>query len=103
MGVSKYLRPGWARRDEHALERVTIIDPPDLLEGTRVSLWNSILPNWYAEQDGSSLVGNAQLAERVWVAARCQQLNSQQVGAMKLMWHGSAGTGPGSPQGETER
>ena len=57
-----------------------------------MSLWNSILPNWYAEQDGSSLVGNAQLAERVWVAARCQQLNSQQIGAMKLEWHGSAGT-----------
>jgi hypothetical protein len=42
--------------------------------------------------DGSSLVGTADLAERVWVAARCQQLNSQQVGAMKLQWNGSAGT-----------
>jgi hypothetical protein len=75
-----------------ALERVTIIDPPDLLEGTRMSLWNSILPNWYATQDGSSLIGNADLAERVWTANVCQHKNSMQIGGMPLRWHGSAGT-----------
>ena len=89
MGVTKYLRPGWARRDEAVLERVTIIDPPDPLEGTRMSLWNSILPNWYAEQDGSSLMGGPDLVSRVWVANRCQHLNSSQISAMPLKWHGS--------------
>jgi hypothetical protein len=75
-----------------ALERVTIIDPPEPLEGTTMSLWNSILPNWYATQDGSSLIGNADLAERVWTANVCQHKNSMQIGGMPLRWHGSPGT-----------
>jgi hypothetical protein len=73
------------------LERVTIIDPPEPLEGTRMSLWNSILPNWYAEQDGSTLMGTPDLVQRVWVASRCQHLNASQIAAMPLKWHGSAG------------
>jgi HK97 family phage portal protein len=89
MGLTKYLRPGWARQD--ALERVTIIDPPEPLEGTLMSIWNSILPNWYAEQDGSSLMGTADLAERVWTANVCQHKNSMQIGGMPLRWHGSTG------------
>src|SRR5688572_12431086 len=57
-----------------------------------MSLWNSILPNWYAEQDGSSLMGGPDLVGRVWVANRCQHLNSSQISAMPLKWHGSDGT-----------
>lgn len=74
------------------VERVTIIDPPELLEGTRMSLWNSVLPAWYADQDGSSLYGSADLAQRVWTANVCQHKNSMQIGGMPLRWHGSAGT-----------
>ena len=33
-------------------------------------------------------MGNAQLAERVWVANRCQQLNAQQIASMPLHFHG---------------
>jgi hypothetical protein len=33
------------------LERVTVIDPPEPLEGTRMSIWNSILPGIYGEWD----------------------------------------------------
>ena len=92
MGFGKYLRPGWARRTDDVLERVTIIDPPDLLEGTRMSLWNSVLPGFYSELDnGTSLYGNAQLADRVWAANVCQHKNSQQISGMPLRWHGSAG------------
>ena len=84
----------WFNRSLHGgpLERVTIIDPPDLLEGTRMSLWNSILPAQYGQWDGSTMVGNAQLIDRTWVASRCQALNAQQVGAMKVLWHGTDGT-----------
>lgn len=56
-----------------------------------MSLWNSILPNWYAEQDGSTMVGNAQLVEKTWVAAVCQDLNASQIAAMKIQWHGPPG------------
>jgi hypothetical protein len=85
------LGQGWPGR-KPALERVTVIDPPDPLEGTRMSLWNSILPNFYADLDGSSLVGTADLVDRVWVANRCQALNAQQISAMRLQWNGPAGT-----------
>ncbi len=65
------------------------------LEGTRMSLFNSQIPNWWAENGftaGAWFPGDAQLAERTWVAARCIQLNSQQIGTMPLVWHGSEGT-----------
>ena len=61
-----------------------------------MSLFHTIIPDWWQENGllpSSSLpMGNAQLAERVWVAARCQQLNAQQIAAMPLQWHGSDGT-----------
>jgi HK97 family phage portal protein len=66
------------------------------LEGTLMSLWNTIIPNWWAENGLSSTAnwtpGGASLAERVWVANRCQQLNAQQVSGMPLQWHGTPGT-----------
>lgn len=65
------------------------------LEGTRISLSNTIIPNWWAENGfstGAWFPGTAELAQRTWVAARCIQLNSQQIGTMPLRWHGSEGT-----------
>jgi hypothetical protein len=77
---------------EAALERVTIIDPPEPLEGTRMSLWNSILPNIYNEWDaGMSVFGTADLASRVWVSNVCQDLNASQISAMRVEWHGPPG------------
>jgi hypothetical protein len=59
------------------------------LEGTNMSLFNSIIPSWWSENvNGSFQVGSPQLAERVWVANRCQQLNAQQIASMPLKYHG---------------
>ncbi len=57
------------------------------LEGTNMSLWNSQIPAFWQETFGT-FYGNAQLAERVWVANRCQQLNAQQIASMPLEFHG---------------
>ncbi len=60
------------------------------LEGTLMSLSNSIIPNWWAENvTGTTLVGDASLAERVWVANRCQQLNAQQIASMPIEFNGT--------------
>jgi hypothetical protein len=82
MRAPRFLQPGWLAREE-----------PEPLEGTRMDLFNSILPNFYAEQGlfGNSGVyyGTQSLAERVWVANRCQQMNSQQIASMPLEFHGT--------------
>ena len=63
------------------------------LEGTNMSLFHSIIPSWWAENGLSStanwMPGNAELAERVWVANRCIQLNAQQIASMPLEFHGA--------------
>lgn len=68
------------------------------LEGTNISLFNTIIPSWWAENGLSSTAswtpGGAELAERVWVANRCQQLNSQQIASMPLEFHGPQGGEP---------
>jgi len=68
------------------------------LEGTNISLFNTIIPSWWAENGLSStaswMPGGAQLAERVWVANRCQQLNAQQLSSMPLKFHGPEGAEP---------
>jgi hypothetical protein len=65
---------------------------PEPLEGTRMDLFNSIIPNFFAENGmstGSWFPGDAALAERVWVANRCIQLNSQQIASMPLKFNGT--------------
>lgn len=60
------------------------------LEGTNMSLYQSIIPNWWeANISGSMLVGDPSLADRVWVANRCQQLNAQQIASMPLKFYGT--------------
>lgn len=51
-----------------------------------MSLWNSIIPNWWTENgmSGNYYPGNGLLADRTWVTNRCLQLNSQQIGSMPL-------------------
>lgn len=59
------------------------------LEGTNMSIFTSQIPNWWAENmSGASVYGTPDLTERVWVAARCQQLNAQQIASMPLEFHG---------------
>jgi len=63
------------------------------LEGTRISLANSILPAFYGEEglfgNGTNWIpGDNALAKRVWVANRCIQLNAQQIASYPLEWHG---------------
>lgn len=61
------------------------------LEGTNMSLWNSIIPDWWAQNEltSSSLyMPIATLPEKLWVAARCIQLNAQQIASMPLKFEG---------------
>jgi len=61
------------------------------LEGTRISLGNTILPAFWRENGlttGGWFPGDATLAERVWVANRCIQLNAQLMSSLRLEWHG---------------
>jgi hypothetical protein len=82
--LSRPLAPGLpgASRSGTVLERV------EPLEGTNISLFNTVIPNWWSENglsnSSSWMPGGAALAERVWVANRCQQLNSQQLSSMPL-------------------
>jgi hypothetical protein len=62
------------------------------LEGTNMSLFHTVIPSWWSENglsdSASWMPGNAQLAERVWVANRCLQLNAQQIATMPIEMHG---------------
>ena len=58
------------------------------LEGTNMSLYHSIIPAFWQETYGTPWYGTPQLAERVWVANRCLQLNAQQIASMPLVFHG---------------
>lgn len=66
------------------------------LEGTNMSLFQSQIPNWWDQNINTSpfFFGIPQLADRVWVANRAQQLNSQQISAMPLVFHGPDGSMP---------
>ena len=57
------------------------------LEGTNMSLFNSVIPAFWQETYGA-YYGTPQLADKVWVANRCQQLNAQQIASMPIVFHG---------------
>lgn len=75
-------------RDTLGLAKREVVVVP--LEGTNMSLFHSIIPNWWTENgmSGGQFYGTPSLADQVWVANRCQQLNSQQIAAMPIRWHG---------------
>jgi len=56
-----------------------------------MSLFNSIIPDWWSSNvnNGQFPLGTAALADRVWVANRCQQLNAQQIASMPLRFNGA--------------
>jgi hypothetical protein len=66
-----------------SLERV------EPLEGTSMSLFNSIIPDFWQQTYGTQIYGDARLAQQVWAAGRCQHMNSSQIAAMPLRFHGS--------------
>lgn len=63
-------------------------------------LFDIEIPAWWSENLGvgaAPLVpsyGNARMADRVWVANRCQQMNAQQIASMPLRFHGPDGSTP---------
>ena len=72
----------------------TCVERVGPIEGTSVSLWNEGGPIdqfWNQYRDG--WWPTPSLASRVWVAARCVQLNSQQIAGMPLIWHGPPSEG----------
>ena len=88
MGILRRLMgPTPGEMVEQTLERV------QPLEGTNMSLFHTIIPSWWQENglsaSASWMPGNAQLAERVWVANRCIQLNAQQIATMPVEFHGA--------------
>ncbi len=85
----------WLFREPKALP--LLMRDVEPLEGTNISLFNTIIPNWWSENGlstGSWFPGDAALADRVWVANRCQQLNSQQLSGMPIEFHGPEGSEP---------
>lgn len=76
---------GPSRPDEIATRDV------EPLEGTNMSLWNSQIPAFWAETYGTPWYGTPSLADRVWVANRCIQLNAQQIASMPVTFN------PGAP------
>jgi len=67
-------------------EKVQRVEP---LEGTNISLYNTIIPAWWDQNiNGVPVWGTASLAEQVWVANRCQQMNAQQIASMPVEYHG---------------
>jgi HK97 family phage portal protein len=63
------------------------------LEGTNMSLFHTVIPSWWSanglSDSASWMPGSAQLAERVWVANRCIQLNAQQISTMPIQFYGA--------------
>jgi HK97 family phage portal protein len=72
------------------------------LEGTNMSLWNSIIPNFWTENGLNDLgktfwPGNGLLAERTWIANRCIQMNAQQIASMPLRFEAPNVAADGEP------
>jgi HK97 family phage portal protein len=70
---------------QRTVEREVVVTP---LEGTNMSLFHSVIPNWWGETYGTAMYGTPDLASRVWVANRCIQLNAQQIASMPLRFNG---------------
>ena len=82
--------------DSEILKRV------EPLEGTNMSLWNSIIPNWWTENGLNAAgqmfwPGNGLLAERTWIANRCIQMNAQQIASMPLRFEAPNVAADGEP------
>jgi hypothetical protein len=72
---------------------VVMREEPEPLEGTRMDLFNSIIPNFFNEMGVGTTpyYPTKDLGSKVWIANRCQKLNSQAIASMPLEWHGPDG------------
>ena len=85
MGFLKTALAGNWPGQQHVAKR----EEPQPLEGTRMDLFNSIIPNWWAQNvTGTQFYGTPGLSDQVWVANRCQKLNAQAIASMRLEWNG---------------
>jgi HK97 family phage portal protein len=71
------------------------LDEP--LEGTTQTLWPAVSAFLAENLGGSGLYISPSMAEKVWVANRCIQLNAQQIGAMPVEYHTTAPAGGFEP------
>jgi hypothetical protein len=72
------------------------------LEGTNMSLWNSIIPGWWTENGFNKAgqmwwPGDGLLADRVWITNRCIQMNAQQIAAMPVRFEAPNVAADGEP------
>jgi hypothetical protein len=72
---------------------VVMREEPEPLEGTRMDLFNSIIPNFFNEMGVGTTpyYPTKDLAKNVWIANRCQKLNAQAIASMPLEWNGPDG------------
>lgn len=64
-------------------------ETPEPIEGTTQSLWPSIADFWDETFSTTSQYISPAMADKVWVANRCIQLNSQQIASMPLRFTGA--------------
>jgi len=67
------------------------------LEGTTQTIYPQVQSFWAETYGGSGLYISPKVAELVWVAARCIQLNAQQIAAMPIEYHTTAPGGGFEP------
>jgi hypothetical protein len=67
------------------------------LEGTTQTIYPQVASFWAETYSGSGLYISPSLAEKVWVANRCIQLNAQQIAAMPIEFHSTAAGGGVEP------
>ena len=71
------------------------------LEGTNMSLFNSIIPSWWSENgllaSNQWMPGDGMLSERVWISNRCIQMNAQQIASMPLRFESPNVASDGEP------
>jgi HK97 family phage portal protein len=68
------------------------LDEP--VDGTNQTLWPAVSTFWSETFENSGLFISPRLAERIWIANRCIQLNAQQIASMPLRF-GSTAPGGG--------
>lgn len=87
-----------AQKQERQPSQLARMPEATPLEGTNMSLFWSQIPDFWAETyGGSSGFISPAMAEKVWVANRCMQLNAQQIAAMPLHFHSTAEGGGYEP------
>jgi len=99
MGRFRDLLAGPSREEMAAIES---LDLRRAAVAQTEGLFDIAIPSWYQDNLGVSSTlgalgtgfGNARLAERVWVANRCQQMNAQQIASMPIEFHGPDGAEP---------